>query len=73
VGRIKKSEAMDPMEGCVGLTIEEGARIARILEKEGVSFTEISNGFLGTSSRKIHVGIDSPEKEAYFINEARIV
>ena len=73
VGRMKRPEVMEPIEGRVGLMIEEGARIAGTLEKEGVSFTEISNGFLGTSSRKIHVGIDSPEKEAYFLNEARIV
>jgi len=73
VGRTKKPKPMDPIEDRAGLTTEEGARVAGILEKEGISFTEISNGFLGTSSYKIHVGVHSPEKEAYFLNEAKIV
>jgi len=73
VGRMKNLESVDTKEDRPGLTIEEGARIARTLEKEGVSFTEISNGFLGTSSYRTHVGIHSPENEAYFLNEARIV
>ncbi|MGA3084491.1 MAG: NADH:flavin oxidoreductase [Thermodesulfobacteriota bacterium] len=73
VGRMKNLEPLDPKEDRPGLTIDEGTQIARTLEKEGVVFIEISNGFLGTSSYRLHVGINAPEKEAYFLNEARIV
>ena len=55
------------------LTIEEGAEVAKALEKEGISLIEISNGFLGKSSYKIHLGITSPEKEAYFLKEAEVI
>jgi 2,4-dienoyl-CoA reductase-like NADH-dependent reductase (Old Yellow Enzyme family) len=70
---MKNLEPLDPKEDRPGLTIDEGTQIARTLEKEGVVFIEISNGFLGTSSYRLHVGINAPEKEAYFLNEARIV
>jgi 2,4-dienoyl-CoA reductase-like NADH-dependent reductase (Old Yellow Enzyme family) len=55
------------------LTIQEGAQVAKALEREGISFIEISNGFLGKSSHKIHMGIVSPDKEAYFLEEARVI
>ncbi|MBI4766498.1 MAG: hypothetical protein HY787_18170 [Deltaproteobacteria bacterium] len=70
---LKKDPSPEIPDDRPGLTIEEGARVAQILEQEGVVFIEISNGFLGTSSYKIHVGIRSPEKEAYFLPEARII
>jgi 2,4-dienoyl-CoA reductase-like NADH-dependent reductase (Old Yellow Enzyme family) len=57
----------------VSFTIQEGAQVAKALEREGISFIEISNGFLGRSSHKIHMGIVSPEKEAYFLEEARVI
>jgi len=54
-----------------GLTLEKGARTAGILEKEGLSLIEISHGLIGTSFAKMHLGITSPEKEAYFLQNAR--
>jgi 2,4-dienoyl-CoA reductase-like NADH-dependent reductase (Old Yellow Enzyme family) len=73
VGRMKKDSSPEIPNNRPGLTIEEGAWVAQILEQEGVVFIKVSNGFLGTSSYKIHVGIRSPEKEAYFLPEARII
>ncbi len=67
----KKEEGSPVQNGL--LTVQEGAQVARALEKEGVSLIEISNGFLGKSSYKIHLGITSPEKEAYFLKEAKVV
>lgn len=57
----------------LGLSVEEGALAARALEEEGVCLVEISNGFLGTSTYKIHLGITAPEKEATLLNDARVV
>ena len=72
-GGTPKSDKTDPLYKEVGLTIEEGAEVARALENEGISFIEISCGFIGTSSYKIHVGITSPEQEAYFLQDARVI
>ena len=72
-GGAPKSDKTDSSNKEVGLTIEEGAEVARVLENEGVSFVEISCGFIGTSSYKIHVGITSPEQEAYFLQDARVI
>jgi 2,4-dienoyl-CoA reductase-like NADH-dependent reductase (Old Yellow Enzyme family) len=73
VGRRPGPEADAETPEAFGLTIEEGAQAARALEAEGISLVEISNGFLGTSSYKVHLGIKGAEKEAYFLNEARAV
>jgi len=73
VGRLARPEKPENQEDYQGLTIEDGARVARALENEGVSFMEISNGFSGSSSYKMHLGITSPEKEAYFLEEARVI
>jgi len=54
-----------------GLTIQEGAEVVRVLEKEGVCFVEISNGF--PSDQTIPTGINSPEKEAFYLPEARVI
>lgn len=72
-GGTPKSDKTDSSDKEVGLTIEEGAEAARALENEGISFIEISNGFIGTSSYKINVGITSPEQEAYFLQDARVI
>ena len=63
----------DYLDEGVGLTIEEGAQVAQTLEKEGVSLIEISNGSQDDSYRKKRLGITSPQKEAYYLNDARLV
>ena len=63
----------DYLDEGIGLTIEEGAEVARSLEEEGVSLIEISNGFQDDSYRKKRLGITSPEKEAYYLDDARVV
>jgi 2,4-dienoyl-CoA reductase-like NADH-dependent reductase (Old Yellow Enzyme family) len=73
VGRRPGPEVDPESPDASGLSIEEGAQAARALEEEGVCLVEISNGFLGTSHYKIHLGINAPEKEAYFLEEARLV
>ena len=63
----------DYLDEGVGLTIEEGAEVAQTLEKEGVDLIEISNGFQDDSYRKKRLGITSPDKEAYYLDDARVV
>ncbi|MBW1710474.1 MAG: NADH:flavin oxidoreductase [Deltaproteobacteria bacterium] len=53
------------------LTIEEGAEVARAVEKEGVCFIEISNGFQDNTNRKALLSVTKPEKEAVFLPSAR--
>jgi 2,4-dienoyl-CoA reductase-like NADH-dependent reductase (Old Yellow Enzyme family) len=66
--------AVDPQPADdTAMTIDQGAAVAAAVEKEGVCHIEISNGFLGKSSYKIHMGITSPEKEAYLLDEARVI
>jgi len=55
------------------LTIQEGAEVAGALEKEGICHIEISHGYLEKSRRKLLGGITSPEKEAPFLSDARVV
>ncbi len=54
-----------------GLTIQEGAAVARALEKEGICLIEVSNGF--PFDQTLPLGVTSPEKEAYYLPEARVV
>jgi 2,4-dienoyl-CoA reductase-like NADH-dependent reductase (Old Yellow Enzyme family) len=61
----------DFLKDQVGLTIAEGAAVARALEEEGVCLIEISNGL--PPIQTIPLGINSPEKEACFLPEARII
>ena len=63
----------DYLDEGVGLTIEEGAQVAKTLEKEGVSLVEVSNGTQDDSFRKKRMGINSTEKEAYYLENARVV
>lgn len=58
----------DYMDDEPGLTVEEGAVVAKALEGEGVCAIEISNGlpFEQTMPRKIN----APEKEAVYLPEA---
>jgi len=61
----------DFLENEPGLTIKEGAVIASALENEGVDLIEISNGF--PFEQTIPLGINSPEKEAPYLQEARFI
>jgi 2,4-dienoyl-CoA reductase-like NADH-dependent reductase (Old Yellow Enzyme family) len=56
-----------------GLSLAEGAETARTLEQEGVDFIEISNGHQDNSFRKERLGITSPDREAYFLADARVI
>jgi len=57
-----------------GLSIEEGAQVARALEQEGACLIEISHCSQDPYFRKKNLmGITSEEKEACFLPEARIV
>ena len=57
-----------------GMPIEEGAEVAAQLEREGVSFIEVSHGMGGRAFRKISMGKESrPIAEAYLVPDARIV
>jgi 2,4-dienoyl-CoA reductase-like NADH-dependent reductase (Old Yellow Enzyme family) len=57
-----------------GFSIEEGAQVARAMEREGACLIEISHGSQDTSFRKKNLlGITSEESEACFLPEARIV
>ncbi|MEN2986199.1 MAG: NADH:flavin oxidoreductase [Thermodesulfovibrionaceae bacterium] len=61
-----KLNACDFIEG--GLTLEESLRIAKRLESLGIDAIEISGGIVESKPelRPVRVGIDSPDKEAYF-------
>ncbi|HKL01221.1 MAG TPA: NADH:flavin oxidoreductase [Desulfotignum sp.] len=64
-----KINARDDVEG--GLTLEDCVETARRLEDAGIDAIEVSGGFL--TSKKLspsRVGINSPEKEAYFAEGA---
>lgn len=63
----------DYLDEGVGLTIEEGAEVSQTLEKEGVCLIEISNGFQDASYRKQRLGTTTPEKEAYYLPDARVI
>ncbi|MBW2062062.1 MAG: NADH:flavin oxidoreductase [Deltaproteobacteria bacterium] len=63
----------DYLEEGPGLTVEEGAEVAKALEKEGVCFIEISNGIQDAAFRNKFAGITSPEKEAYYLPSARVI
>ncbi|MBW1812859.1 MAG: NADH:flavin oxidoreductase [Deltaproteobacteria bacterium] len=56
-----------------GLTIKEGAIVAKTLENEGICLIEVSHGIIDKVQRKILLGITSQEKEATFLNDARVI
>jgi 2,4-dienoyl-CoA reductase-like NADH-dependent reductase (Old Yellow Enzyme family) len=64
----------DYLDDDEGMTIEEGARVAAALEREGVCFIEVSHGMPGRSFRKISHGKEkAPIREAYLLPDARVV
>lgn len=56
-----------------GLTIEEGAEAARLLENEGICHIEVSHGVLDRIYRKQLADISTPEKEAFLLPDAKAV
>jgi len=64
-----KLNAEDFIEG--GLTLEESCRIGEMLEAEGVDAIEVSAGMAETADKIVRTGIDTEEKEAYFLPQVR--
>lgn len=65
-----KMNCADFIDG--GLTADEAAQVAGMLEKAGIDAIEISGGVLtGGKLSPSRMGIHRPEKEAYFQEEAR--
>jgi 2,4-dienoyl-CoA reductase-like NADH-dependent reductase (Old Yellow Enzyme family) len=57
-----------------GTTIEEGAEVAAVLEREGLCLVEVSNGLAGPSFAKISRGSEAvPIREAYMLDDATVV
>jgi 2,4-dienoyl-CoA reductase-like NADH-dependent reductase (Old Yellow Enzyme family) len=54
-----------------GLTEDDGVEIIRHLREMGLDAVEISGGIDGGRRSNIRTGIDSPDKEAYFLPIAR--
>ncbi|MBW1710473.1 MAG: NADH:flavin oxidoreductase [Deltaproteobacteria bacterium] len=68
-----KLGARDYLEENGGLISEEGAEVGKALEEAGISLIEVSHGFQDDSYRKKFLGITAPEKEAYYLSDARVV
>jgi 2,4-dienoyl-CoA reductase-like NADH-dependent reductase (Old Yellow Enzyme family) len=64
-----KLNADDCLEG--GITFEEASEIAFHLERLGIDAIEISGGMAESKAGTIRPGIDSREKEAYFLPYAK--
>ena len=56
-----------------GLSITEGVKMARLLEEAGVNAIEISEGVEEEPIHHIRTGVDTREKEAYYLDWARLV
>lgn len=63
----------DYLEAEAGLTIQDGATVARALEKEGVALIEISHGIHDRKFQQKSTGVTSPGKEAYLLPDARVI
>jgi 2,4-dienoyl-CoA reductase-like NADH-dependent reductase (Old Yellow Enzyme family) len=63
-----KLNSEDFLEG--GLTIEEGAQIARALSRDGIDAIEISGGMMESGSHIAKPGIKDEEDEAYYLTNA---
>ncbi len=63
----------DYVDGEGGLSVDEGAEAARLLEKEGVCHIEVSHGNRDKSYQKKTMAITSPDKEAFMLPDARAV
>ena len=56
-----------------GLTIEDGAEMARLIENEGICHIEVSHGNMGKPFSKELAGVTTPDKEAFMLPDARAV
>lgn len=65
-----KLNSADYLDG--GLTIEEGAAIARELSRNGIDAIEISGGMGESATSIMKTGIAKEEDEAYFLPNARV-
>ena len=67
-----KMNGQDFLKG--GLEVADSARAAGILVEAGVDLVELSGGTVVSGGEEVpgSKGIDSPEKEAYFADQARI-
>jgi len=64
----------DYLDGGTGTTIEDGAKVAAALEREGLCLVEVSNGLTGPSFAKISRGSEAvPIREAYMLEDASTV
>ncbi|MBW2092749.1 MAG: NADH:flavin oxidoreductase, partial [Deltaproteobacteria bacterium] len=63
----------DFLEEGGGFGVEEGAEVAKSLEKERICLIEVSHGFQDDSYRKKFLGVTEQDKEAYYLSEARVV
>ena len=50
-----------------GVTLEEFIETCLLLEKTGIAGIEVSGGIAESASRIVRKGINSPEKEGYFL------
>ncbi len=66
-----KLGARDYVRDGKGLTIEEGAKVARSLEQEGMCMVEISHGV--STEQRLILGITKPEQEACFLDDAKVI
>ena len=66
-----KLACMDDAKDREGMTAEEGADVARVLEEEGICWTEVSTGY--PMSACTPMGVSKPEKEAAFLPLVRTV
>lgn len=63
----------DYTAGDNGLTIEDGAEAAKILENEGICHIEVSHGVVDKTYRKQLSDITSSEKEAFLVPDGKVV
>jgi len=64
----------DYMDEGAGMSVEEGSRVAALLEGEGVCFIEVSHGMAGRDFRRMTRGKEkAPIQEAYLLPDARVV
>ena len=63
----------DYLDGTDILTIEEGMQVAAAIEKEGIALIEISHGQVDKNFRKMMEKIDSEDKEAFMLEDAKAI
>jgi 2,4-dienoyl-CoA reductase-like NADH-dependent reductase (Old Yellow Enzyme family) len=61
----------DYLEGTGILTLEEGKQVATVIAREGIALIEISHGRVDKNFRKMFEKINSEEKEAFMLDDAK--